>query len=105
MRWRKRSSRSCSALGRNSTRYALLGPQVGENLFCWPSLATLALMYGFVDSGFRVPELLFVHLTFFVVEIEIERLLYKSVGSSNVATLDLLGNALLKFLAEGDVHR
>jgi hypothetical protein len=63
-------------------------------LFCGPSLATLGLRQRFVDTGFRVAELLFVHFAFFVVEVEIQRVLHKSIGRSNAAALNLFGNAL-----------
>jgi len=44
------------------------------------------------------------HAAFFEVKVEAKGVLDKGVGASNVAIPDLLGDSLLKFLTESDVH-
>src|SRR5205814_9607628 len=66
------------------SRYAILGPQLCKDLLCWPSLASLALLQGLIDGGFRLPELLFVQLNFLVVQVEIEGLINKDRNSTRL---------------------
>ena len=51
-----------------------------------------------------VSRYFFIHAAIFEVKAELDRVLDKSIGTSNVVSLDLGGDSLLKFRAESDVH-
>jgi len=81
------------------------GAQSSENLFRRAPFAAISLLWRFIDSRFRLAELFFIRTAFLEVKVEVECVLDKCIGASDVATLDLSGDSLLKRRTESDVHR